>query len=862
MMHFARARTDRRIIGLFALHLALTAGLAPGQAAQTTPPTQDVASATSSESPAAIALRRSTADALTRLAMLDLRLIKQPDASDYAASSLLLGLAAEQVPDDLEIAHRQVEAGWGAGDQAAVLDATRRIVRLDPKDTVALLRLISARLSAFQTAEERLARYDDFLGKKGESLDPSVRSRLALDAALLCREAADDKGFIERLKQAARLDPTNKDAALLAYNIYCERVNNPTGRMELLANLLYSDPLDPNLHLRLAAELAGQGAFTQARRFQRNGQTILEIAGSQLTADAFLQTLVLDWLVEGPRKPADFMTGLLEEMRRGKAKERLELMRDPSQAAAERLSSTPKPEEIRLQSTDQEILRAAAAWSAGDETMMANSLADLEATSRGLMEILETPNSRPAGMTEEDAFQASRELRQELILWKLLTNFNSASVQADLEKAIGELSQQDPARCAIEAWLAVRAGDAEAALLACDRAGDGGQWTSLARGFALDMKGDKAGAEKAFLAASAINPLSALGAIGLERASLTRGAARTPGDERTQQAVNAAAYGAGIPAWIDQMPRHPRSFQSVTADTGKSRLSPLERGTVTLTMRNTSTIPLGVGSDKPINTRFLFAPKLELGALDRPTTSESEVIDLARRLRLLPGETLQAAVTPELGLVGYAAQNASASPSRLSWRVLQGFETSRSAKVPGVGCYELQPRPQGRDALLESYLPADSLVERIAAANDATLPAVLVAARAMFTKPITDVSPSQNDGRRRIADAIAENFPRWSASGRVLAAGSLPPSATAPELSVLDEAILADKDHRVLLVSIFARAGSTDSPILTVAMESGDERLSRAAAIQLTRLRRGGALYSQTGPDPLMSAQATPGAIP
>ena len=54
---------------------------------------------------------------------------------------------------------------------------------LDPSDTVAQLRLISARIGQFQTAEERLAAYERFTGPEGKGLDPAIRSRLALDAA-------------------------------------------------------------------------------------------------------------------------------------------------------------------------------------------------------------------------------------------------------------------------------------------------------------------------------------------------------------------------------------------------------------------------------------------------------------------------------------------------------------------------------------------------------------------------------------------------------------------------------------------------------------------------------------------------------
>src|SRR5262245_39862630 len=151
------------------------------------------------------------ASQLERLALLDLRAVESPSAGDFAITEAILAIAQELAPGDTQIVRRRIEAAWNAGDNDALLDATRRIVELDPDDTVAQLRLITAKIGQVQVAQERLRLYEAFLGPKGEALDPSIRSRLALDAALLQRERGDEPGFVEKLKLAARLDSTNKD---------------------------------------------------------------------------------------------------------------------------------------------------------------------------------------------------------------------------------------------------------------------------------------------------------------------------------------------------------------------------------------------------------------------------------------------------------------------------------------------------------------------------------------------------------------------------------------------------------------------------------------------------------------------------
>ena len=120
-----------------------------------------------------------------RAAILDLRLHESPAPIDYELTANLLSIASDLDPTNAEYARDMAQASWLAGDQSLMLEATRRVIKIDPKDSVAQLRLISAKINEKQTLEERKALYDRFLSDAGKSIDPSVRSRLALDAALL-----------------------------------------------------------------------------------------------------------------------------------------------------------------------------------------------------------------------------------------------------------------------------------------------------------------------------------------------------------------------------------------------------------------------------------------------------------------------------------------------------------------------------------------------------------------------------------------------------------------------------------------------------------------------------------------------------
>lgn len=115
----------------------------------------------------------------------------------------------------------EASAAFGTGDPGLLAKATARVVLLDPSDTVAQ-RLITARIAARQTAEERLEVYERMLGPRGASIDPTVRSRLALDAALIERERGELDRFLRYLTLATDLDRTNKEAHHLATSYFAE----------------------------------------------------------------------------------------------------------------------------------------------------------------------------------------------------------------------------------------------------------------------------------------------------------------------------------------------------------------------------------------------------------------------------------------------------------------------------------------------------------------------------------------------------------------------------------------------------------------------------------------------------------------
>jgi len=833
----------------------------------TTPPAQPtniparpVPAATAPPTPSATSasMRRATADNLLRLALFNLRVVPNPSTTDFAASNLLLTLAQSFAPDDIELLRRRIESAWNAADKDLLASLTQRLVQLDPLNTVAQLRLISSRLAQFQTADERLSRIEQFLGPKGKSIDASIRSRLALDAALLYREKGNDAQFVAKLKQATQLDSTNKDAALLALNYYVSRSDDALGQLEMITNLLYADPVDPKVHYMLADHLARAGAFMQARRFHKISQNIHSAAGTPVDLNRTVESMCLDWRCEGVKAPFDYISGRLRAQRSIAAKTAREMLSEEGASLRNNLSNVPKPEDIRLD-LQFEAVRAAASFIYNDQNELSQSIADFADTVAARSEVLAAPNARGPSWTDETAKVEIEFNRQDVILWRCITSTGLDKVPLELDGAIGKVEDTNPRKIAVLAWVALRNGDTDTALQLASPDLDE-PYVRLCRAEALSITKQTVEATALFDDIAATNPMTVISTFALERAAAERGVVRLPGDSKNSPtAAPLHAYAESIPTWIDTMISQPRLIQSLTLGSMSQRIGPLDRMEVTLKMKNVSPIPLAVGSDKPINSRFLFNPLLELASSSRTPQSEPEVYEFDSRLRLLPGEEMVCTVSPDIGVVGYIAQINSAGPTRVRYRILQGFEARGNSRDKGPGSLEANTPTVAREALLESRLTAEQLTTRLQNATDSVLPAILTGVRAYLLSDVRD--PAGSGPREDLQKALGALYPSWSPTARTLCAAMMPPAGQNDAFKPLDIAIKADPDASIKLIAILTRVAAIDEPLLAAAESSGDPSLVAAAAFQRERLAASLPTYAKIGLTNLVKDTTTRGPL-
>ncbi len=799
-----------------------------------------------------ISIEEQTARAVQRLALLELRMQPSPTPADYEIAMRTLELARELTPEDAELARRIVAAAWGTGDTNALVEATRALLRLDPLDTVAQLRLITARISRSQTAEERLALYDRFLGPLGAKLDSSVRSRLALDAALLLREQGDEERFVTMLNRAMTLDGTNKAAAQLALTFYAGRVTDPVGRFEMMLHLLYADPLDPNVHLAIAQELADHGVMKSAERFHNNAATLFRRSGS-IPSGLDMNSLSLRWQIYGPESTLGVLNKSLATMRE-QAQARydagIEMEVDPEELL--------DPKEVRID-LEKEKVRIISSMAAGDEETLVAAMKDMQASVDYAIRQLMNEETRPAGYSKEAAENQSLAMTIQLQIYRLWTGVDTELAVEDtklLRQAAEEAGNLDFMLNPIDPWLLYNEGKYEEVIARVEELGQsGGRVAHIARALALEELGRKDEAREILFGLAMSNGLAPSSAWARWYAIKNLG----EGGLRTASADGLEALAVDVPRFIDDMIEDTSSFMSFRVEVVESPTRVNMPWHVRIRVRNLSPIPLAVGSDRPINSRVLLQPHRDNNLAFFFKELFPEVVELNRRLRLEPYEMIDATVSVDLGASGMILALNSLNNHRVRWRALQGFvigstgsfqagPMSKSAESKAV---EIFINPMRR--LSSQKTQETGVALRSGSVED--LPDIVALIRSMLLAwpKRTPLNQAVED---IIRDASAARLRNSSQIERAFMLASLPASRLELAMVSFDETALAlpaDDGFRVtkharLVEALILLTRVTDpaSPLLTQARERGSPQVAAIARLVRDRLIDGRPCYART----------------
>lgn len=777
------------------------------------------------------------ARAITRITLLDLRLQPEPTSEDLRIADIMLSYAADLAPGDAELLRRRIEVASRLGDEAALLARTRELIKLDPQDTVAQLRLISMTLGRIQTAEARLEATKRFLGAAGAQLEGSIRSQLALDAALLAREIGDMNEFVSLLSRATELDNTNKEAAALAAAFYASvRPDDLVGIAESQLDVLLADPVDPQVMVVLARLGARAGSWGSVATLHRAARDLLAQDGSRAPSWIDLQRLVLDWHIEGPRVPVQELSTQVQSLRQNARVRIAELQREGLPT-----SDVTPPNELNLPPL-AERLRVLAADAANDGEEVTRGLTDFALTIRRLGSEYEEEVAS-GRLTAEQARDSLRTMNLQRFLLHAIVDENFEQVNQAVQQA--GLLEDAAFAPAFEGWVSLRTGNAdraieqfEAVLASIDE-----PTAAIGLGQAYEVTGRVDDAVEMYRLIFQRNPLSIEAAWARSRAW---SAAQVDVSQREDSDAMAAVL-SSVPGWIVDAARSPLAFMTLDAELVDSALGPDEPVLVRLRLRNIAPIPIGVGPDRPISSRIVLVPQLEVGAQGRDDTTPSEPIDLAQRLRLKPREAIETEVWASPGYTGWVMQTRATRATRVRFRVLQNYIFRGTSLAAGPLALQSETESGVRGQLPGLRQSASQLVERMRLIADDDVGEMAVTLRALAFAP-----EDERRSERELAvlgSAWAQTYPKISPAGRIVMLAETPHASLAPLLASfrdrVRELLPVEPEDEVLAVGLLAYVSVANDPLLDLPTIEQSPRLRELRDLLRNRLAGEGPSYSR-----------------
>lgn len=638
------------------------------------------------------AQRMLATDMMVRMSVGRVRSVPDPSAGDYRVAAQSIRLARRRVPEDLEFLRLELEAWDSANEDDQVLTCLEELIKLDPADTAAQLRLIVGRIRKLQDADARLAAYLRLIGPRGASLDPAIRSRIALDAALLARETGDEASFIELLTQAASMDVTNKDAVALATLTFMEQTNDPVERIRLLSDLILSDPLDVGAAQNLTQALVSFGAWPSALRMMEVTRTLLIAQKQPIDIQNFVDYAMVQWRTSGPDaaiKPIDNVQNTeqlkinIDHARRVKAKE-----------VDERL-----PPQTAVVSSYIELIRMLALFAKGDDKRLAECTGFLEAEIDAKLRMYNKGEGLPPSFTPERIDQSRREDHLTRLLARVLTGLNIAGAIEDFDTTLR--SDEPLTHDAKARWMALidmRLCDTQAAIPVLEHLADHGDLTAgLGLGIAYEEAGLTDEAIAAYAALSYSSPTAMMGAAAATRAAYLRGGVPLP-EMPFAPAIN--EFIKGFAPWLEEMVSNPYKTVSLKMTLPTTTVDLFDRIEAKVEIRNLTRRPLALGAGSTLSSRILVVPDISFGRRETVEQARSDVIELQRRIRLGGGERLEVPIWLNRGTLGSLLFLYPTDSATMRWRLIQGFQLSQENTFdPGPMCVTATSAVLGRPAI-------------------------------------------------------------------------------------------------------------------------------------------------------------------
>ncbi|MHC5023326.1 MAG: tetratricopeptide repeat protein [Planctomycetota bacterium] len=737
------------------------------------------------------------------------------------AALLLLDEAVACDPENIDLWRTILTLTSLAEREDATANALRRVIELDPTDEMARLRRLAEFVDRGQTVETRIEAYGKLLAPATRAqLGPAVSSRLALDLAHLYRRAGDVDAFSQWLGEAVALDPSNRAAAALAAGYFRLLVDDPYGEAELLVSLILADPTDPGSLATLAELLLRHGAFRSAARIYRLAASCQRIREGAASSDLLADFAIALWAggesIEALAMIRDHQQRVNEDMR-------LRLRIEHPETPLAEITGSEQP----LTPTIAAV-RALILTEAGDERGDGAVTRLIDSFER------EIELAQATDPPDEQAIATFRLQLALVLVWagREPARVNELLAAAETFQPLSEIAQRR-----FGGWRVLQSGDPVSAETMLSTHAESDPASALGLAMALLQQDRPADAARQFLALARAEPGTLLGAWAVNSLAEIVGQ-RTPVSDL---AARLDALIDTIPRQFDRLPESPTFAVSLRLRPRRLTTDPYEPIIVDIELSNHSRHPLAIDRDGPIRPQVLLRPTAQL-LTGRPAEDFSSVIvDLDRRLRLDPGETLVVPFDLRRTWVGRVMNEYAVAGGLIQLEAILNFTTNASGSfTPDL----LGSRTEARLIRVEG-VRADEVWMRDAAervrdpATPDRLRTLALLCNLLGTGGGRGVNPIEMSEavRTAAAAAVAEVFPTLSPASQAWLLAVSPQGAT-PEAATLEDLARRSDERLVRLAYLLFHLDGPDDPMIDAARRSGDPLLAAVADALQPLLRR------------------------
>lgn len=805
------------------LGIAMPAGTASTLAAPS-PPEAEVAPSPQPTERVVQAGRHRLARLLSGTA-LDLMQLPEPSSGDFRVALALSEWATELAPDWADgwrVLLRLAAAAEGLDDRTSdrMREALSSIVRLDPRDEVARLRLLSIAVERFDTVEDRLAAYDRLLEPSNLSkLGTAVAARLAFESAMLLYRSGDVDAFAERLAESVALDPSYPPATEMAAGFLRHNLDDPVGEAELFAAAALANPSNLLPLETLASISLRQGAYRAAARLFG---LLVELAPveSPESAEATAGLALARWALGEPQAAVDLIDArqaALDQVARDEARRR-----NPGLGPleSEQVRAPPERQLASVKAVIQRCMGSGEADAALAVAMLALRLQADQVMKRS--EESEARSRRLATLALEGAG---------LVLW---LGEDVGASQRMLEELNSMVRLSASVESRFEGWLALQNDDPAAALEAFD-GDDPSPLATVGRAEALERTGRRRDAARLHLA----NAREASGTVyGVwSRDRLSRLLEREVPPSETAAAIDSVV--AEIPRTYDRLLLDRERAVSLTLRPPPMPVDPLEPLVIEVELANLTDLPLAIDAVGPIEPNLAILATAQVPQIQGTVQADPMVVPIGRRLRLEPRERVVVPIDLGLGPVGDVLERTAISGSTVQARAISNFRpVPGGALQPGM----LGAKAQGPQIRVDGVRVSSGWLEDSVAAirtpdepQDLVLISLLAAVGAATETNLEAIPEGEFAAITEIFPSILAAWPLLGPAGQGWLLATLP----ALESKGIDEivAVARRSDETLTILGyVLGRVRSPDDPVLLEALASDDPRLRTVAELVARRV--------------------------